>query len=110
MEECLEQIASVLEECGRLTDSASMSEVDRVVLILKSVCSLLGTLMNSGLVDRDTADINELHTHLSQLCLEYETRLMFLLTSNPSQQASSLTYQRRGRPRKVLNLSLVSIK
>lgn len=37
-------------------------------------------LENADLADDD--DVSELHSHLCQLCVEYETKLLFLLSSN----------------------------
>ena len=108
MEECLDEIAVVLMECGQLTERSDLSAVDRVALSLKSICNQLGFALVTGNMEYDEEDVNQLHTYLCQMCLEYETRLMFLLTLDPSQRVRSLTYGRRGRPKKVINLSFVS--
>lgn len=98
MEACLDQVEAVLSECAN-ADYCDISGVDRVALSLKTVCANLAQYY----------DEEELCVLLSQISLEFETKLMFLLTSNPSHRTSSLTYGRRGCPRKVINLALVSL-
>ena len=106
---CLDRTASALEECVQL-NTADISAVDRTVISLKSIsCELEGFVRSEVHLGPDQANFEELSMYVHQLCVEYETKLMFLLTLNPSHQVRSLTYGRRGRPRKAINLSFVSL-
>ena len=102
MEECLDDVLSVLAECAQLSDHSDIHAMDKSVLSLKSVCSQLSALLNEATVtgeldqDEDVSDFKQLHLHLCLLCLEYKTKLVFLLTLNPSHCVRSLTYGRRG--------------
>ena len=82
------------------------------MLSLKSVTFQLSALLNEttangALSQEDQRDFNQLHMYFCQLYLEYETKLVFLVTSNPSHHGTSLTFRRRGCPRKITNLALV---
>ena len=114
MEDCLASVARALNECRQLSGREDLPEVDRLVLSLKLASVELGILL-SGDVSQDDDDedelernLNQLHVCLNQLCLQYETKLLFLLPMNPAHRVSSLTHSGRGCPRKVINLPMVS--
>ena len=101
MEEFLDDVLSVLAECPQLTDHSDIHAIDKSVLSLKSVCRQLNALLNEATVTGDwiTRKMNQILFESLSLCLEYETKLVFLL----------LTYGRRGRPKKIINLAMVRI-
>ena len=47
------------------------------------------TSANGGLSQEDQRDLNQLRMYFCQLYLEYETKLVFLMTSNPSHHGTS---------------------
>ena len=88
MEDCLENALSVLEEV-KLTNCSDIYSVYNVFLSLKSVTFQLSALLNEttangGLSQEDQCDLNQLLMNFCLLYLEYETKLVFLVTSNPS--------------------------
>ena len=108
MEECLDDISSVLTTCEQLNVS-DLQALDRAVYCLKSVCARLAALLNEEAssdghnLEEDGADLNQLHLYLCQLCVDYETQLLHLVPSI----SSPSNIRRRGRPRNILNLPLV---
>lgn len=95
MERCLDAVEEVLVECTQVS-SVNFRQLDRIVLLLTSVCAQLAlTSQTQAVNDSDQASFSQLHIYLCELCLEYETKLLYMPTS-------------RGRPRKLLNLAFVS--
>ena len=97
MDECCLDVARVLGECEACRID-SLAEVDRIVVLVKSVTERLN-LLTSQISQEDGAFLTRLVTILNQLCIEYETRLEYLGQSSTAG---------RGRPRKLINISLVS--
>ncbi len=102
-----------LFECTQLSArSQSLPELDRIVLLLKDSCDHLGGLLATehSLTPSDEVDFHQLLTYIRRLCLDHETQLLFILPMNPSYHVRSFTRAGRGRPRKIINVALVSLE
>ena len=110
MADCLDEIARVLDFCSQLSGSEDLATLDRIVLRLKSLCGQLAIMGIQESLVGDEAEFSQLYTYLNQLCVEYETRMLFMLPMNPTHEVRSFTHAGRGRPRKVINIALVSTK
>ncbi len=88
--------------------------IDKAVICLKVLCWQLSDLLNEvvvngGLDQEDQNDLSQLHWCLCQLCIEYDTKLVFVQTIDPSHCLTSIMFGQRGRPRKIINYAMVRI-
>ena len=109
MDIAIERIASVLSDCRSIQFSRmheTLSELDRFLWSLRICSCELGDLLDDILVvgqlqvdENDVNNLRQLHICLNQL---YVTKLLFLLNRSST---SSLI----GRPKKIINLSMVCV-
>lgn len=110
----LDSVASVLSECMQYSGNEDLSDLDRILLSLRSSSSHVGDLLDEILVTRQrqahdgvVAKLQQLRVCLSELCIQYETRLLVRISQNPIQTRSVVWYSGSGRPRKIINFALV---
>ena len=89
----VDEVEFVLEQC--IEESDDFLELDRRLISLRLCYIQVTHLINTGVLISNLIDPNlsELQHCLSQLCVEYETKM---LTKS------------MGRPRKIINFALVS--
>ena len=116
-DQCLDivdSVASVLSECMQYSGNEDLSDMDMILLSLRSSSSHVGNLLDEILVTRqrqmqddDVANLMQLRICLSELCLQYETKLLFRLSQNPTHSRVVVPYSVSGRPRRIINFALV---
>ena len=106
--------ASVLSECMQYSGNEDLSDLDRILLSLRSSSFHVGDLLDEILVTRQrqahdgvVAKLQQLRLCLSELCVQYETRLLFRIFQNPIQTRSLAQYSGSGQPRRIINFALV---
>ena len=109
----LDRVSSVVAECIGHSGTEDLPFFGMIILSLRSTSYDVGRLLDAILVTREIQldDLNvlsclrELHICLNQLCMDYERKLL-VLSTDPSRN-SPTPEERRGRPRKVINIAFV---
>lgn len=100
-------VSFTISRCIQCIGSEDLSDLDMILLSLSSSSAQIGGILDEVLVTRERhieddalTDLRQLHLCLNQLYMEYETKLFYRYRRTTTQSP-------RGRPKKIINLSMV---
>ena len=106
-----DDVSSIIFQCIQASKNEDIAVLDSNLTSLMHASFQVGDLLNEVLVLRQISieeetlsNLNELRCCLNQLCLEYERKIYLRLSVDLSSDTSP-----RGRPKKTINIGLVSI-
>ena len=110
MEAVVRRVLTVVEDSLRHSNTTDLNEVDRISLALERSTAELGELLNAAIVSDEITlhedaitVLRDLHICLNQMTVEWESKLQIMSTGDMYRPPTN-----PGRPRKLLNIPMVS--